>query len=158
MPYHQLIWPTAVAVVLWWGGPTTTIQHPATGMPEETAFLAESDAAMTSMMSGMTVKLSGDVDRDFVRMMIAHHQGAIDMARPELRYGRNEQLRRIAQEIIVDQLQEIAAMTMAIGGPLPPSVAAPTQTGSQSLPICGYDHSAPVFDSNVTQPDPARKP
>jgi hypothetical protein len=127
-------------------------------MPEETAFLAESDAAMARMMSGMTVKLSGDVDRDFVRIMIVHHQGAIDMARPELSYGTNEQLRRIAQEIIVDQLQEIAAMRMAIGEPLPPSVAAPTQTGSQSLPICGYGHSAPVFDSNVTQSDLAGKP
>ena len=48
-------------------------------------------------------------------MMIPHHQGAIDMARAELRYGHNEQLRRIAQEIIVDQQQEIAAMRLALG-------------------------------------------
>jgi len=60
-------------------------------------------------------------------MMVPHHQGAIDMARAVLRYGRNEQLRRIAQEIIVDQLQEIAAMRLAIGEPLPPATAAPTQ-------------------------------
>ena len=53
-------------------------------------------------------------------MMIPHHQGAIDMAQAELRYGKNEQLRRIAQEIIVEQQQEIAAMRLALGQPLPP--------------------------------------
>jgi hypothetical protein len=49
------------------------------------------------------------------------------MALAELRYGKNEQLRRIAQEIIVDQQQEIAAMRFALGQPLPPSAPAPTQ-------------------------------
>jgi uncharacterized protein (DUF305 family) len=46
--------------------------------------------------------------------MIPHHQGAIDMAKAELHYGHNEQLRRIAQEIIVEQQQEIAAMHLAL--------------------------------------------
>lgn len=78
-------------------------------------------------MAGMDIKPSGDVDRDFVAMMIPHHQGAIDMAQAELRYGHNEQLRRIAQEIIVEQQQEITAMRLALGQPLPPSVAAPDQ-------------------------------
>jgi uncharacterized protein (DUF305 family) len=55
-------------------------------------------AAMDRMMAGMMVKPSGDVDRDFVTMMLPHHQGAIDMAVAELRYGHNEQLKRIAQE------------------------------------------------------------
>jgi uncharacterized protein (DUF305 family) len=48
-------------------------------------------------------------------MMIAHHQGAIDMAKAELRHGRNEQLRRIAQGIVVEQQQEIEAMRLAAG-------------------------------------------
>jgi hypothetical protein len=48
------------------------------------------------------------------------------MALAELRHGTNEQLRRIAQEIIVSQQQEIAAMHMALGEPLPPSSPAPT--------------------------------
>jgi YVTN family beta-propeller protein len=51
------------------------------------------------------------------------------MAVAELRYGKNPQLKRIAQEIIVDQQQEIAAMRVAIGDPLPPSEPAPTQQG-----------------------------
>jgi hypothetical protein len=93
----------------------------------EEPFLSENDAAMRRMMTGMDIKPSGDVDRDFAAMMIPHHQGAIDMALAELRYGTNEQLRRIAQEIIVSQQQEIAAMHTALGEPLPPSSPAPTQ-------------------------------
>jgi hypothetical protein len=48
------------------------------------------------------------------------------MAVAILRYGHNEQVRRLAQEIIVDQQQEIAAMRLAVGEPLPPTAAAPT--------------------------------
>jgi uncharacterized protein (DUF305 family) len=93
----------------------------------EVPFLSENDAAMTKMMAGMAIKPTGDVDYDFVEMMVPHHQGAIDMAQAVLRYGHNEQLRRLAQEIIVTQQQEIAAMRLALGEPLPPSVASPTQ-------------------------------
>jgi uncharacterized protein (DUF305 family) len=96
-------------------------------LADEQPFLAENDTAMTRMMDGMAVKPSGDVDRDFVAMMVPHHQGAIDMAMAVLRYGKNEQLKRLAQEIIVTQQQEIAAMQLAAGNPLPPSTPAPTQ-------------------------------
>jgi len=96
-------------------------------LSNEQSFLSENDAAMNKMMANMTIKPTGDVDRDFVQMMVPHHQGAIDMARAELKYGRNEQLRRMSQEIIVTQQQEIAAMRLAIGDPLPPSAASPTQ-------------------------------
>lgn len=100
----------------------------------ETAYLAETDAAMDKMMADMAVKPTGDVDRDFVAMMTPHHQGAIDMALAVLKFGKNEQLKRIAQEIIVDQQQEIAAMKLAIGDPLPPSEAAPTQVAPETSP------------------------
>jgi uncharacterized protein (DUF305 family) len=88
---------------------------------EESPFLVENNAAMAKMMAAMDVTPSGDVDADFVAMMVPHHQGAIDMAQAVLRYGRNEQIRRIAQEIIVTQQQEIAAMRLAIGQTLAPS-------------------------------------
>src|SRR5450432_682918 len=94
---------------------------------EEQPFLSENKTAMNKMMADMTIKPSGDIDRDFVAMMVPHHQGAIDMAQAELRHGGNEQLRRIAQEIVVEQQQEIIAMRLAIGQTLPPSTAAPTQ-------------------------------
>jgi hypothetical protein len=57
---------------------------------------------------------------------VPHHQGAIDMAQAELRYGREPQLSRIAQEIVVDQIQQISLMRLAVGEPLPPSVSSPT--------------------------------
>jgi Domain of unknown function (DUF305) len=85
----------------------------------EAPYLADNVAAMTKMMIDMGIRPSGDVDADFVAMMVPHHQGAIEMARAELRYGHNEQLRRMAQEIIVTQLQEIAAMHLVLGRPLP---------------------------------------
>jgi len=94
---------------------------------EEAPFLADNVSAMSKMMVDMGIYPSGDVDRDFVAIMVPHHQGAIDMAQAELRYGHNEQLRRMAQEIIVTQQQEIAAMRLAVGEPLPPSAPAPDQ-------------------------------
>jgi DUF305 family protein family protein len=106
--------------------------HPA--YADEQPFLSENDAAMNKMMADMTIKPTGDVDRDFVAMMVPHHQGAIDMAKAVLRYGHNEQLRRLAQEIVVTQQQEIAAMRLAVGEELPPSVAAPTQPGAAPAP------------------------
>jgi len=78
------------------------------------AFADESRAAMQKMMAGMEIRPTGDVDRDFAAMMIAHHQGAIDMAQAELRHGGNELLRRMAQEIVVEQSSEIAAMNVAL--------------------------------------------
>jgi hypothetical protein len=101
----------------------------------EAAYLAQNTAAMDRMMADMAIKPSGDVDRDFVHMMVPHHQGAINMALAVLRYGQNEKIRRLAQEIIVTQQQEIAAMRLAVGEPLPPSEPSPA---SQPSP----DHSA----------------
>lgn len=82
-------------------------------------FLAANAAVMGRMMKAMEGRAEGDVDADFLRLMEPHHQAGIEMAELELRYGRNEQLRRIAQEIIVEQQQEIAAMRLALGRPLP---------------------------------------
>jgi len=86
----------------------------AEGDSQSARFLAESHAAMTKMMTAIDAKPTGDVDADFAAMMIAHHVGAIEMAQAELRAGRNEQLRRLAQEIIVTQQQEIEVMRLAL--------------------------------------------
>jgi uncharacterized protein (DUF305 family) len=85
------------------------------------------------MIVGMEIKPSGDIDHDFVEMMVPHHQAAIDMALAVLRYGHNAQIRRLAQEIIVTQQQEIAAMRLAVGQPLPPSFPSPTQSPRPQL-------------------------
>jgi uncharacterized protein (DUF305 family) len=118
-------------------GPGFSSPVPADNVPPslktERPFLAENAAAMTKMMNDMTIKPTGNIDRDFVAMMVPHHQGAIDMAQAELRYGREAQLRRIAQEIIVDQIQQISLIRLAAGEPLPPSVSSPTDPLPQPL-------------------------
>ena len=96
--------------------------------PAEAPFLSGNVIAMSKMMTGMAIAPSGNVDPDFVHMMVPHHQGAIDMAVLELRYGRNPILKRLAQEIVVTQQQEITAMYLAIHEHLPASVPAPTWT------------------------------
>jgi hypothetical protein len=107
-----------------------TICRAEAGIIEESPFLRENAAAMTKMMDAMTVKPTGDVDADFVAMMVPHHQGAVEMAQAVLRYGRNPQIKRLAQEIIVTQQQEIVVMRLAVGEPTPPSAASPTQQPS----------------------------
>ena len=80
----------------------------------ETAQAGSFDAlmaqAMERMHKGMTIVPSGDPDRDFAAMMVPHHQGAVEMAKVELQFGKNPVLRRLAQGIIVEQLQEIEVM------------------------------------------------
>jgi uncharacterized protein (DUF305 family) len=69
--------------------------------------------AMNVMHKGMdTAPQTGDPDRDFVTMMIPHHQGAMDMAKVLLLYGKDEQLKRLAQEIIADQQNEVQLMQL----------------------------------------------
>jgi len=68
-------------------------------------------ASMDKMHMAMgAVKQSGSSDIDFVRLMLPHHQAAIDMAKTELLHGKDPQMRRLAQEIITDQQLEIELM------------------------------------------------
>ena len=81
------------------------MMKPAT-TPADKAFAA----SMKTMMNGMNVKPTGEPDKDFVLMMIPHHQGAIDMAKVELQYGTDLELRRLASDIVAAQEKEIAQM------------------------------------------------
>jgi uncharacterized protein (DUF305 family) len=76
----------------------------------EAAYYSEMSRANDGMHAAMQIARSGDTDRDFARMMIAHHQGAIDMALVQLKYGADERLKRLAQSMIVEQGQEITYM------------------------------------------------
>ena len=68
-------------------------------------------ASMDKMHVAMgAIKRSGNSDVDFVRLMLPHHQAAIDMAKTQLVYGKDAQMRRLAQEIITDQQSEIQLM------------------------------------------------
>jgi uncharacterized protein (DUF305 family) len=73
--------------------------------------------AMRSSMKQMdramaAAPMNGNVDHDFATMMIPHHQGAMDMAKAELTYGTDPVMRRLAQEILVDQQSEIDTMRL----------------------------------------------
>jgi hypothetical protein len=125
-----------------------TCLHAQSAPVDEAPFVSENAVAMNKMMSDMTVKPTGNVDADFAAMMIPHHQGAIDMALAELRHGKNEQLRRIAQEIVSEQQQEIVAMRLALGQPLPPSVPAQTQAAPDQST---YDHSFMPMSSSANK-------
>ncbi len=68
---------------------------------------------MEQMHRTMTeTPISGDPDRDFAALMVPHHQGAIDMARVQLLHGKDPVLRRLAQEIIIEQQAEIELMRL----------------------------------------------
>ena len=78
----------------------------ATAGPAEKAYRA----ANAKMHKAMAIKYTGDADKDFVAGMIPHHQGAIDMAQVQLKYGKDPEIRKMAESVISDQTREIAEM------------------------------------------------
>jgi len=81
--------------------------------PHAAKFMQAMDASMKQMDHEMaSAPMNGNVDHDFATMMIPHHRGAIEMAKAELSYGKNPVIRRLAQEILVDQQSEIDAMQL----------------------------------------------
>jgi uncharacterized protein (DUF305 family) len=74
---------------------------------------SELQHSMQSMHEALfSLKSTGNHDKDFVRLMLPHHQAAIDMAKAELTHGQDPQMRRLAQEIITDQESEIELMQL----------------------------------------------
>ncbi|WP_027348835.1 CopM family metallochaperone [Halotalea alkalilenta] len=68
------------------------------------------EQAAQRMHDGMDIDYSGNADVDFVRGMIAHHQGAIEMAKVQLEYGKDSEMRQLAENVIRDQQREIEQM------------------------------------------------
>jgi uncharacterized protein (DUF305 family) len=78
------------------------------GHGQTSASTAAFEAANAAMHEGMAIDSTGDADVDFARGMIPHHQGAIDMARIVIAHGADDELKRLAEEIIAAQEVEIA--------------------------------------------------
>jgi uncharacterized protein (DUF305 family) len=100
---------------VWIAGLITAFSIVAIAQTESRAmrFMQAMKASMERMDNGMrSASMNGDVDHDFATMMIPHHQGAIDMAEAELLYGKNPVMRRLAEEIVVDQQSETQAMQL----------------------------------------------
>jgi uncharacterized protein (DUF305 family) len=84
------------------------------------SYIAEPEPAWHELMSSMekmqaamaSAESSGSSDADFARLMLPHHQAAIDMAKTQLLYGKDPQMRRLAQEIIADQQSEMELMQL----------------------------------------------
>ena len=88
-------------------------QVPSQAHSDDAEFMERMNASMTAMNGSMkAAAMNGNVDHDFAAMMIPHHEGAIEMAKAELSFGRNKTMRRLAQEILVDQKSEIDAMNL----------------------------------------------
>ena len=112
----------AIAVLLVGPGAAQTTYKHVTPSPQEATPAGTADPsfhramaeAMDRMTKDMAIPHTGDPDRDFAAMMIPHHQGAIDMAKVQLQFGRDPILRRLAQAIIVEQQQEIDLMRLEL--------------------------------------------
>jgi uncharacterized protein (DUF305 family) len=70
------------------------------------------------------VPMTGDIDRDFVALMVPHHQSAVEMARIYLRHGKDPELRRLSENVVASQEAEIRQMN-ALGTDAAPSAGAP---------------------------------
>jgi uncharacterized protein (DUF305 family) len=97
----------AIASVIIAGAAALAATAIAQDSPSSKAYM---DAHHKMMSSMEKMKPSGDPDKDFLTMMIPHHQGAIDMAEVQVKYGKDEKVKAMAQKIIDDQEREIAEM------------------------------------------------
>ena len=127
-------------------------------------FYKETKAAMTQMDAAMTQAdggLVGDPDRDFIALMIPHHQGAIDMAKAVLLHGSDPALKNIAQEVITEQSIEIEYLLkiqarLASNAPSPAVPVAVSQAESKSdLRLVANDDPATKKANGQRQPDGA---
>ena len=86
------------------------MSKPMQGSPSEMMHM--SMEKMNHNMGGM--KMTGDTDRDFAMMMAEHHQGAIQMAQIEVKYGKNSELKSMAKMMIAAQMKERAKLLMHV--------------------------------------------
>jgi len=107
----------AILLISFWA---LAVQIPQQGSDAQAGVKLAADPAWTELNDSMqkmhvamaSVKSSGSSDIDFVSLMLPHHQAAIDMAKTQLMYGKDPQMRRLAQEIITDQQSEIELMQL----------------------------------------------
>jgi YVTN family beta-propeller protein len=129
-------------------------------MKANPAFEQDMMESMGKMDKDMTAApMTGDPNHDFSAIMISHHQGAIDMAKAFLLHGNDPVLRRLAQEIIVTQQQEIEVMRLRLVALQTSTPSAPQQKqleATASIPVSGKDrvYTADQTSNTVSVIDP----
>jgi hypothetical protein len=107
----------------------------------ERPFPSQNAAAIKEMMADMTIEPTSEVDRDFVAMMVPPSQSAIGMDKAESKYGHNEQLCRLIQEIVAKQQQEVKMMRDAVAVGKTSAALSPDRSRAQmptrAVPIDG---------------------
>src|SRR5262249_8235977 len=108
----------------------------------------------------MAAPMTGDPDHDFSAMMIPHHQGAVDMAKAVLLYGKDPVIKRLAQEIIVTQQQEIEVMHLRLAAaqanaPVVPQNSKTESTGGVKVSSRDGVYTADQTSGTVSVIDPA---
>ena len=99
-----------------WGAASPGVAAHAHARPARPSFQEAMHAAMQIMIQAMeAAPMRGDPDQDFLAMMITHHEGAVEMARLALVYGRDPLVRQLAEEIIAGQQVEISSMRGRLG-------------------------------------------
>ena len=83
---------------------------PAAGATADAASTTAFKSANDKMHAGMNIPFTGNADKDFVNGMVPHHQGAVEMAKIVLQYGKDPALKKLARDIIKAQDKEIAFM------------------------------------------------
>lgn len=101
-----------VSSLAWAQAPDPHAGHtmPAAATAAASPSTAAYEAANAKMHKDMGIALTGDADVDFLAGMVPHHQGAIDMAEVVLKYGKDPKVKKLAQNVIRAQKQEIAMM------------------------------------------------
>jgi uncharacterized protein (DUF305 family) len=98
-----------------WGLVSFAMAATPVALGPEAQYAAGMHQIMERMDADMRMAPHDTVDRQFITLMIPHHQAALDMAQLQLRYGHDKRLQRLAQEIIVEQQQEIEVMRSVLG-------------------------------------------
>lgn len=128
-------WSAAASTLLLLASPTLVAANE-TMSTHSKAYAHENNTAMEKMMHDMHVPSTGNVDHDFITMMIPHHQGAIDMCQSLIRHGSDTQLKALCNEVISTQTKEIVMMRDLLK-----RIPAPTTSAEMSDHNEGHAHN-----------------